>query len=92
MTKSAENAGIGAIESLFHMLTASLLERLGRISDCDHTLRHTRTWLRECHPDQEEQFVAFLRQLGRYCDCQVLTEGAGVLRFLVDDSEEPPGE
>jgi hypothetical protein len=42
-----------------------------RVGDgCDHTMRHTLEFIRERGFD-EERVIAWLRQYGGYCDCEV---------------------
>ncbi|MFD1147658.1 DUF2695 domain-containing protein [Saccharothrix hoggarensis] len=38
---------------------------------CDHTLRHTRTWV-EAHDLDGEAIADGLAELGGYCDCEVV--------------------
>jgi hypothetical protein len=42
---------------------------------CDHTFRHTRTWLEKHHLDVESNRAA-LQSIGAYCDCEVVFESA----------------
>lgn len=40
---------------------------------CDHTPRHTKAWLAQCSPGQQDQKLKALRHWGGYCDCEVLS-------------------
>lgn len=40
---------------------------------CDHTLRHTEQWIKENIPQEMvERVLAEIRDMGGYCDCEVL--------------------
>lgn len=61
-------------------LSPDELQRLGRyLTDvlatqaCDHTPKHTKAWLAECSPSNQEQKLKALRHWGGYCDCEVLS-------------------
>lgn len=44
-------------------------------SGCDHTLRFTKAWIAE-HKQPETQILAWLREHGGFCDCEVLSNSA----------------
>jgi hypothetical protein len=67
-----------AIEDLLNALVDHLIEEQRSRRPCDHTLAQTRAWLRQHCPDQEPGFLAFLRQSGSECDCQVLSGALAV--------------
>ena len=53
------------VESLFSWLEAKV-EAYG----CDHTLKHTRTWLNRSRPETPvEDILEEIRGMGGYCDC-----------------------
>ena len=54
------------MQALFDMLDASLRER-----ECDHTLRLVREWA-ERQGVALDALVAWCRENGGYCDCEVL--------------------
>jgi hypothetical protein len=54
------------LSALFAFLDARF-----ELEDCDHTLRLTRQFLRE-HSLPEEPVLAWLREYGGFCDCEVL--------------------
>ena len=41
--------------------------------NCDHSLLHTKNWLSEhAHPGMVESILQEMREMGGYCDCEVL--------------------
>ena len=40
---------------------------------CDHTLKHTEQWIdAHCPPEKKEGILEEIREMGGYCDCEVL--------------------
>ena len=58
------------LESLFEAVDAQVEN-----SGCDHTLRFTRAWIAE-HQQPEAAILAWLREHGGCCDCEVLANSA----------------
>ncbi len=44
-------------------------------SGCDHTLRFAQAWIAE-HMQPETEILAWLREHGGFCDCEVLSNSA----------------
>jgi len=44
-------------------------------SGCDHTLRFTQAWISE-HSQPGTEILAWLREHGGFCDCEVLSNAA----------------
>ena len=56
------------VRKLFGFLEKKLEEE-----PCDHTLRFTTEWIQNnCKPEQKEAILQELRDMGGYCDCEVL--------------------
>lgn len=58
------------LASLFDAVNAQV-ERSG----CDHTLRFTQAWISE-HSQPGTEMLAWLREHGGFCDCEVLSNAA----------------
>jgi len=58
------------LESLFEAVDAQVEN-----SGCDHTLRFTQAWIAE-HKQPEAEILAWLREHGGFCDCEVLANSA----------------
>jgi hypothetical protein len=54
------------LESLFQAVDTQVED-----SGCDHTLRFTQAWIAE-HKQPEAEILAWLREHGGFCDCEVL--------------------
>lgn len=49
------------------------LEKQLRTTPCDHSLRHTEQWICEhCPPEKKESILHEIREMGGFCDCEVL--------------------
>ena len=55
------------VESLFAYLEDNI-ETVG----CDHTLSYTASWVKENCPDAADDVLREIREMGGYCDCEVL--------------------
>lgn len=56
------------VRSLFHYLELQLSK-----TACDHSLRFTEQWLeKNLPPEKTEGVIAEIREMGGYCDCEVL--------------------
>ena len=54
-------------------LLMEYLEKWLRIHDCNHTLRHTISWIEEnVSPDMQMAVLDEIRNGGGYCDCEVI--------------------
>lgn len=58
------------LESLFESVDAQVEN-----SGCDHTLQFTLAWIAE-HRQPEAEILAWLREHGGFCDCEVLSNSA----------------
>ncbi|MFG6489487.1 DUF2695 domain-containing protein [Roseateles sp. BYS78W] len=58
------------LESLFDAVDACVEE-----AGCDHTLRFTTVWLSD-QQQPEDKVIAWLREHGGFCDCEVLANAA----------------
>lgn len=57
------------VKSLFSYIVKQLAQ-----SGCDHSLRHTETWLAKKYEDENirQQALNEIREDGGYCDCEVI--------------------
>jgi len=56
------------VQELFEYLEEQL-----DASGCDHTLRHTKQWLKDNIPQELiEDAIAEIKDMGGFCDCEVL--------------------
>jgi hypothetical protein len=58
------------LDSLFEAVDAQVEN-----SGCDHTLRFTQAWIAE-NKQPEAEILAWLREHGGFCDCEVLSNSA----------------
>lgn len=65
-------------------------ERLAE-SSCDHTFRHTLSFL-ETHHINPEPVMAWLQQAGGYCDCEVIMNAEDVFDSAHPDLDESTEE
>ena len=67
------------LKELFEWVDAKIEEE-----GCDHTLRHTASFLNDRNlPDKE--VVAWLREEGGYCDCEVVANAGDRFREIFGD-------
>lgn len=62
-------------------------ERLGE-SSCDHTFRHTLSFLEAGHINPEP-VLGWLQQAGGYCDCEVIMNAEDVFDSAHPNLDEP---
>jgi len=56
------------VKGLFSLLEEKLIN-----CGCDHTLKHTSAWISRNKPEaQTEDIIMEIRDMGGYCDCEVL--------------------
>ena len=56
-----------SVKKLFSYLRKELSKE-----PCDHSLRKTERWLEEHCPEKKESIIQELRDMGGFCDCEVL--------------------
>lgn len=83
-------------EHVHQALCTRLLDQMESPNVCDHTLTLTRAFMRRRRRQPTDQAIAWLKEHGGYCDCEVLLntapEGYGFDGFDFDVNEEQDGE
>ena len=74
------------LKELFDFLDVRLSE-----SQCDHTLRLTREFVRRNSLD-EERMMQWLEQHGGFCDCEALNNAEPIVADAVSGYDRIPGE
>jgi len=57
-------------------------------SNCDHTLRHTLSFLK-AHNIPSEPVLQWLQNAGGYCDCEVIMNAEDVFNFANPSFDKP---
>ena len=70
--KAEQNDDYALSEENVRELFEYLEVQLGN-SNCDHTLQHTKQWLKDHVPTETlDSAIAEITDMGGYCDCEVL--------------------